>query len=224
MKETLKSGASTNLKIDYWYNINNRKEIGGRSGYEYFEEEDNYLYTIAQFYPRMCVYNEVEGWQNKQFLGRGEFTLPFGDYSVNITVPDDNIVASTGSLQNASEVLTQEQYDRIEKAKTADRPVMIINQKEAEKAEKGKQLEEYAEYVKALSATFALPFGGDISRLTQLTFTPMDSKTGHNGPFKLNVSRSAIAENLQFINNVCQFTATIERVPYTVTITRVIRG
>ena len=93
-----------------------------------------------------------------------------------------------------------------------------------EKAEKGKQLEEYAEYVKALSATFALPFGGDISRLTQLTFTPMDSKTGHNGPFKLNVSRSAIAENLQFINNVCQFTATIERVPYTVTITRVIRG
>jgi len=75
----LKSGESTSLKIEYWYNINNRKEIGGRSGLEYFEEEDNYLYTIAQFFPRMCVYNEVEGWQNKQFLGRGEFTLPFGD-------------------------------------------------------------------------------------------------------------------------------------------------
>ncbi len=138
LKEPLKSGASTNLKIDYWYNINNRKEIGGRSGYEYFEDEDNYLYTIAQFYPRMCVYNEVEGWQNKQFLGRGEFTLPFGNYSVNITVPDDHVVASTGSLQNDTEVLTQEQRDRFEEAKTADRPVMIINQKEAEKAEKGK--------------------------------------------------------------------------------------
>ena len=75
-------------------------QIGGRSGYEYFEEEDNYLYTIAQFFPRMCVYNEVEGWQNKQFLGRGEFTLPFGDYKVNITVPDDHVVGSTGTLQN----------------------------------------------------------------------------------------------------------------------------
>ncbi|HAW19557.1 MAG TPA: aminopeptidase, partial [Flavobacteriales bacterium] len=87
--EPLKSGESTTLELDYWYNINDRMQIGGRSGYEYFEEEDNYLYTIAQFFPRMCVYNEVEGWQNKQFLGRGEFTLPFGDYKVNITVPDD---------------------------------------------------------------------------------------------------------------------------------------
>ena len=96
----LKSGESYSMKIDYWYNINDRMQIGGRSGYEYFEDEDNYLYTIAQFFPRMCVYNEVEGWQNKQFLGRGEFTLPFGDYKVNITVPDDHVVGSTGTLQN----------------------------------------------------------------------------------------------------------------------------
>ena len=134
----LKSGESTSLKIEYWYNINNRKEIGGRSGLEYFEEEDNYLYTIAQFFPRMCVYNEVEGWQNKQFLGRGEFTLPFGDYTVNITVPDDHVVGSTGTLQNPKEVLTQTQIDRLEQAKNASSPVMIVNQKEAEKAEKGK--------------------------------------------------------------------------------------
>ena len=134
----LKTGESTSLKIEYWYNINNRKEIGGRSGLEYFEEEDNYLYTIAQFFPRMCVYNEVEGWQNKQFLGRGEFTLPFGDYTVNITVPDDHVVGSTGTLQNPKEVLTQTQIDRLEQAKNASSPVMIVNQKEAEKAEKGK--------------------------------------------------------------------------------------
>lgn len=138
LPEPLKPGASTSLNIAYWYNINNRAEIGGRSGYEYFEEEDNYLYTIAQFFPRMCVYNEVEGWQNKQFLGRGEFTLPFGNYTVNITVPDDHVVGSTGTLQNPEEVLTEEQRQRFEKAKTAEKPVMIVSQKEAEKAEKGK--------------------------------------------------------------------------------------
>ena len=74
-------------------------KIGGRSGYEYFEEEGNSIYTIAQFFPRMAVYNEVEGWQNKQFLGRGEFALPFGDYKVSITVPSDHIVAATGELK-----------------------------------------------------------------------------------------------------------------------------
>ena len=90
--------SSYTFKIKYWYNVNNRMEIGGRSGYEYFEENDNYLYTIAQFFPRMAVYNEVEGWQNKQFLGRGEFTLPFGDYDVKITVPSDHVVAGTGRI------------------------------------------------------------------------------------------------------------------------------
>ncbi|MEZ4721169.1 MAG: hypothetical protein R2813_04750 [Flavobacteriales bacterium] len=134
----LAAGESTTLELEYWYNINDRMEIGGRSGYEYFKEEDNYLYTIAQFYPRMCVYNEVEGWQNKQFLGSGEFTLPFGDYKVNITVPNDHVVASTGTLQNESEILTSEQIERLKQAKTAKKPVMIVNQKEAEKAEKGK--------------------------------------------------------------------------------------
>ena len=137
IKTPLKAGESTDLYVDYWYNINDRMQIGGRSGYEYFEEEDNYLYTIAQFFPRMCVYNEVEGWQNKQFHGRGEFTLPFGDYTVNITVPDDHVVGSTGTLENADDILTQEQKNRLEEAEKADSPVMIINQKEAEKAEKG---------------------------------------------------------------------------------------
>ncbi len=114
-------------------------KIGGRSGYEHFEEEDNYLYTIAQWFPRMCVYNDVEGWQNKQFLGRGEFTLPFGDYEVSITVPSDHIVGATGELQNGSSVLTSDQRNRMKQAMTSDTPVLIVTQAEAEKAEKGKE-------------------------------------------------------------------------------------
>ncbi len=130
---------SISFKIKWWYNINDRMQIGGRSGYEHFEEEDNYLYTIAQFFPRMCVYNDVEGWQNKQFLGRGEFTLPFGDYEVSITVPSDHIVGATGELQNASSVLTAEQRNRLKKAGTSDSPVFIVTQAEAEAAEQRKE-------------------------------------------------------------------------------------
>lgn len=134
----LKPNSKFSFKIDWFYNINDRMAMGGRSGYEYFEKEDNYLYTIAQFFPRMAVYNDVEGWQNKQFLGRGEFTLPFGDYTVKITVPADHIVGSTGELQNKSSVLTKEQQKRLEEAKTANKPVLIVSQEEAEKAEKEK--------------------------------------------------------------------------------------
>lgn len=129
---------SISFKIKWWYNINDRMKVGGRSGYEYFEKEDNYLYTIAQFFPRMCVYNDVEGWQNKQFLGKGEFTLPFGDYEVSITVPSDHVVAGTGELQNAGTVLTAQQRERMAKAKNADSPVLIITQAEAEEKEKNK--------------------------------------------------------------------------------------
>ncbi len=105
-----------------------RMKDGGRSGYEYFEDEDNYLYTIAQFYPRLVVYMDNEGWQNKQFLGSGEFTLNFGDYHVAITVPSYHVVASTGVLQNEKTVLTPTQRKRLQKArKTYDQPVMIVN-------------------------------------------------------------------------------------------------
>lgn len=138
LEKPLAANASISFKIKWWYNINDRMKIGGRSGYEYFSGEDNYLYTIAQFFPRMCVYNDVTGWQNKQFLGRGEFTLPFGDYSVSITVPADHIVGATGELQNGNAVLTAEQRNRLKKASTADSPVMIVTQNEAEAAEKNK--------------------------------------------------------------------------------------
>ena len=134
----LEPGNSVTFSIKWWYNINDRMKGGGRSGYEYFEDEDNYLYTIAQFYPRMAVYNEVEGWQHKQFLGSGEFTLPFGDFEVSLTVPADHIVGATGVLQNADDVLTSKQIKLFEKAKTADIPIIIVSQKDAEKAEKSK--------------------------------------------------------------------------------------
>ncbi|MBK6950650.1 MAG: M1 family metallopeptidase [Crocinitomicaceae bacterium] len=138
LAKPLLNGASFSFKVKWWFNINNRMELGGRSGYEYFAEEDNYLYTLAQFFPRMCVYNDVEGWQNKQFLGSGEFTLPFGNYEVMITVPDDHIVAATGELQNGTKVLTKEQQERWKKALVSEEPVLIVTQDEAIENEKEK--------------------------------------------------------------------------------------
>jgi hypothetical protein len=153
MPSSLDPGKSYTFKIKWWYNINDRSKIGGRSGLEYFPEEDNYLYTIAQFFPRMCVYNDVEGWQNKQFLGRGEFALPFGDYRVRITAPSDHVVASTGVLQNPTQVLTSAQRSRLKEAETAEKPVMIVTPEEAlenekSKAEATKTWEFYAENVR----------------------------------------------------------------------------
>lgn len=139
----LKPGESFAFSVKWWYNINDRIKDGGRSGYEYFEDEDNYLYTIAQFYPRMAVYNEVEGWQHKQFLGTGEFTLPFGDFEVSLTVPADHVVGATGELQNAKDVLTSAQIKLFNKAKdSTEEPVIIISQEDAEKAEKNKSEKE----------------------------------------------------------------------------------
>jgi hypothetical protein len=134
----LKPGAKFSFSIKWWYNINNYRQDGGRSGYELFEKEGNRLYVIAQFYPRMAVYNDVEGWQNMQFWGGGEFALPFGNFDVNITVPADHVMEATGELMNRSEVFTPAQVQRYELAqKTFDKPVVIVTQAEAEAAEKG---------------------------------------------------------------------------------------
>lgn len=138
MPKSLKQGASFEFSIDWYYNITDQMKIGGRSGYEYFEKDGNYLYEIAQWFPRLCTYTDDQGWQNKQFLGSGEFALAFGDYKVAITVPSDHVVAATGVLQNASEVLSAVQRERWEKAKKSDKPVEIVTQKEAENAEKSK--------------------------------------------------------------------------------------
>jgi hypothetical protein len=134
----VKPGTSISFSIKWWYNINNYQQDGGRSGYELFEKEGNRLYVIAQFYPRMAVYNDVEGWQNMQFWGGGEFALPFGNFDVNITVPADHIMNATGELINRNEVFTSEQVKRYELAqKSFDKPVVIVTQAEAEAAEKG---------------------------------------------------------------------------------------
>ena len=136
LDKPLKTGSSISFKIKWWYNINDRMAVGGCSGYEYFEKEDNYIYTVAQFFPRMCVYDDVSGWQNKQFLGRGEFTLPFGDYDVSITVPADHILGATGELQNTSSLLTNNQKKRLEQAKKSDSPIFIVTEEEALESEK----------------------------------------------------------------------------------------
>jgi hypothetical protein len=139
LPQPLKSGEKVSFGIDWSFNIVDRSIFGQRSGMEFFPEDGNYVYTIAQFFPRMCVYDDYQGWQNKQFLGRGEFTLPFGDYKVRITVPADHMVAATGVLKNPAEVLSKTEIERFEKAKTSfDKPVIIVTQAEAVQKEKTK--------------------------------------------------------------------------------------
>ena len=135
----LASGEKFEFKIKWWYNINNHRTDGGRSGYEHFSKDGNNNYVIAQFYPRMCVYDNVEGWQNDQFWGRSEFALEFGDFTVNITTPEDHMLGATGVLKNEGEVLSRKELKRLEKAKTTfDNPVLIRTQDEAEKIEKNR--------------------------------------------------------------------------------------
>jgi hypothetical protein len=139
LAKPLKNGEKITFSIKWWYNIVNYQEQvnNGRSGYEQFPD-GNRLYVMAQFYPRMAVYSDVEGWQNMQFWGRGEFALTFGDYEVNITVPADHIMEGTGVIQNKSEVYTPEQMKRWALAETTfDKPVVIVTQEEAIQAEKG---------------------------------------------------------------------------------------
>jgi len=132
----LKAGENTVFKIKWWYNIPNHVIDRARSGFEHFEDGNN-NYVIAQFFPRMAVYNDVEGWQNLQFLGRGEFALVFGDYEVNITTPDDHILDGTGHVTNRKEMLTSKQWKRYQEAlESYDNPVVIVTQEEAEENEK----------------------------------------------------------------------------------------
>lgn len=137
LPKPMTSGDTFSFSIKWWYNINDHVEKRGRSGYEYFPEDGNKAYVIAQFFPRMAVYSDVEGWQNSQFWGRDEFALVFGDYEVNITVPADHILDGTGVLTNRKEVFSEKMMERYEKAKTSyNEPVLIVTQDEAEAAEK----------------------------------------------------------------------------------------
>jgi hypothetical protein len=132
---SLRTGMVYSFRVDWNYYIT---DYYGRSGMEYFPKDGNYNYFIAHWFPRMCVYDDVNGWQNKQFLGQGEFTVPFGDYKVEITAPNDHVVVASGECQNWGQVLNATQLKRLETAKTSKNPVEIVTQAEAEAAEKGK--------------------------------------------------------------------------------------
>src|SRR5688572_24331311 len=139
LPQPLNPGQKVSFSIAWKYNINNGLHQRERTQYEFFPDDGNFAYVIAQWFPRMCVYDDYEGWQNKQFLGQGEFALPFGDYKVKITVPADHIVGATGTLQNPQQVLSKTELERLEKAKTSfDKPVIICTQEEAVQREKTK--------------------------------------------------------------------------------------
>jgi hypothetical protein len=138
LPEAVKPGESISINMEWTYGITDRSLfILAREGYEHFPEDNNNVYLIAHWFPRMCVFDDLEGWQNKQFQRLGEFALEFGDYKVSITVPADHIVASTGTLQNSKEVLTAKEIERFEMAKTSfDKPVFVVTEAEARAKEK----------------------------------------------------------------------------------------
>lgn len=139
LEKPLGSGEQIALHIRWWYNINDQARHFGRSGMEYFPGDDNYIYTLAQFYPRMAAYTDFQGWQNKQFMGRSEFALTFGDFDVKITVPSDHRLGATGVLQNPEEVLSMSERKRlVDAARSFDKPVIIFSEEQARKAMKGK--------------------------------------------------------------------------------------
>jgi peptidase M1-like protein len=131
----LKPGQKFIFHIDWNYHVTDRMKVGGRGGYEFFPEDGNYLFTMSQWYPRLCVYSDFQGWQNHQFTGRGEFALTFGNFKVQMTVPADHIIGATGECQNYQQVLTPAQFARWQQAQTAKEPVEIVTLAEAKASE-----------------------------------------------------------------------------------------
>lgn len=179
LAQPLKSGERFSFGIDWSYNIVDRNVFRQRSGLEFFPDDKNYVYTIAQFFPRMCVYDDYNGWQNKQFLGTGEFALPFGNYLVRITVPADHMVAASGVLQNPKEVLSKTELDRFERAKTSfNKPVIIVTEKEAIQKEKSRSKEKrtwhfYAENVRDFAFASSRKFIWDAQAVKIGNKTPL---------------------------------------------------
>lgn len=135
LDEPLQPEGSLALQIAFAYNIVDAKLIGGRGGFEYFPKDGNYIYEIAQWYPRLVAYTDYAGWQHQHYVGKGEFTLEFGDFVVRITAPDDMLVAATGELHNPEEVLSEVQQERLQSAATAAQPVFIVTPEEAKQNE-----------------------------------------------------------------------------------------
>ncbi|HEY0175728.1 MAG TPA: M1 family peptidase, partial [Pedobacter sp.] len=135
MPVPLKSGQQFIFNVNWKYKITDRIAEGGRGGYEFFPEDGNYLFTMTQWYPRLCVYSDFQGWQNHQFTGRGEFALTFGNFKVQMTVPADHMVGGTGECINYSAVLSPAELAKYNQSKTAAEPVEIITLEEAKKKE-----------------------------------------------------------------------------------------
>lgn len=138
LPQPLKPGQKFVFTCDWNYKIPDRMTLGGRGGYEYFAEDGNHVFTMAQWYPRLCVYSDFQGWQNHQFTGRGEFALTFGNFKVQVTVPADHVVGGTGEVTNYQANLSPAQLARWTKAQTAKEPIEIVTINEAKNAEKQK--------------------------------------------------------------------------------------
>jgi hypothetical protein len=137
LPQPLAPGGQARIVVKYAFNIVDGTKIRARTGYERFKD-GNYIYEIAQFYPRMAAYLDYQGWQHKQYLGNGEFALSFGDFSLNIDAPADHVVAATGVLQNAADVLSNAQQTRLAQARGSNKPVYVVTPAEAAQTEKGK--------------------------------------------------------------------------------------
>ena len=135
LPQPLKPGGQYVFQLAWSYSVPEANIVARRNGYEKFDDKND-IFEIAQWFPRMASYYDAAGWQNKQYIGDGEFTLEFGDYDVELTMPSDHVVAATGVLQNPDAVLSSAQRARLEQAKTSASPVMIVTQAEAEVAEK----------------------------------------------------------------------------------------
>jgi hypothetical protein len=180
----LQPGADFAFKIAWSYNINDAKRINERTGYEYFEEDKNCIYTIAQWFPRLAAYTDYDGWINKQFLGTGEFTLEFGNYTVRITTPADHVVAATGILTNPEQVLTPTQQQRLQQAQTeTEKPLFIITPEEAAEAEKNRSKEQktwhfHAENVRDFAFASSRKFIWDAMAVEGHTHPPTPTRPG----------------------------------------------
>jgi len=137
LPKPLAPGEKIVFNIEWYYYLIDRMNSTswGRGGYEHFDDTDDYLYTIVQWFPRLCVYSDFEGWQNNQFTGRGEFALTFGDYKVKMTVPKDHMVGSTGVCKNLQKMLTPTQWSRWQESQTVTEPLEIVTLDEAKKME-----------------------------------------------------------------------------------------
>jgi hypothetical protein len=135
LPKTLKAGEKFVFNIKWRYKIAERSKVGGRGGFEYFTDDKNYIFTIAQWYPRLCVYSDYQGWNNKQFTGRAEFALTFGNFNVKITAPSNHIITATGECTNYKNVLNEEQFKRWLKSQNTSEPIEVVTLEEAKKAE-----------------------------------------------------------------------------------------